>query len=57
MRSQKGVEKGYVSRWWVILAVVGTFFGSSDVLAAFSKNRRDRNTIRPHFHWVVERTF
>jgi hypothetical protein len=35
MRSRKGVEKGYVSRWWVISAVVGTFFGSSDVLAAF----------------------
>jgi tetratricopeptide (TPR) repeat protein len=41
MRSRKGVEKGYVSRWWVILAVVVMFIGSPAVCVSASVAKQE----------------
>jgi tetratricopeptide (TPR) repeat protein len=41
MRSRKGVEKGYVSRWWVILAAVVMFIGSPAVCVSASVAKQE----------------
>jgi hypothetical protein len=41
MRSRKGVEKGYVSRWCVILAVVVMFIGSPAVCVSASVAKQE----------------